>query len=81
MKKYTSLLILIIVLFGCNKYEAEEFYPTGPKYVGDPIIYDIKGEWILTSAKRVTTHKTTQWTDSLNYFWYSYFHFIPLFII
>tara|TARA_R110000824_G_scaffold199025_1_gene383081 strand:+ start:950 stop:1588 length:639 start_codon:yes stop_codon:yes gene_type:complete len=69
IKNYIGVIFLFIFLFSCKKYEA--YPPHHDPYSGywyDQ--YSIEGEWLLTSAKRITRHTTVNWGDSINYFWY-----------
>tara|TARA_R110000824_G_scaffold234452_1_gene422987 strand:- start:253 stop:888 length:636 start_codon:yes stop_codon:yes gene_type:complete len=70
MKKYLGIICLLIFLFSCRKYEA---YP--PRIDHDlphweHTHFNVKGTWLLTSAKRISRHTTDEWGDSINYFWY-----------
>lgn len=69
MKKYIGVVCLLIFIFSCGKYEAyppRDDHPTEYWYEH----YSVEGEWVLTSAKRITRHTNSSWGDSINYFWY-----------
>jgi len=70
MKKLLGIICLLIFLFSCRKYES---YP--PRIAHDlphweHTHFNVKGTWLLTSAKRISRHTTDEWGDSINYFWY-----------
>ena len=68
MKLKILIYLFIIFFIGCKK---KEYYgsPVNPP-VFYPHNFTIKGEWLLTSAKRITRHTTQNWGDSINFFWY-----------
>ena len=68
--KIKILVACVLFIIGCKKTEfgGETFGPLLPAAI--PLEYSVEGNWLLTSAKRITRHTTENWGDSINYFWY-----------